>query len=82
MRAASDDARAAISRLSSAAQIAAAHDGIGLLWRASVTANDKGFLAPFPGVLPAASPERMGPERCANAAVHTFGRAPNFKRGI
>jgi len=28
------------------------------------------------GVLAAARQERMRPERCANAAVHTLGRAP------
>jgi EmrB/QacA subfamily drug resistance transporter len=39
--------RAAISRLRSAAQIAAADGGIGLLRRASVPADDKEFLAPF-----------------------------------
>jgi PQ loop repeat len=37
----------------------------------------RGFLAPASGVLPAAWHERHATERCANAAVHTFGRAPD-----
>jgi hypothetical protein len=46
---------------------------------AGVTANDKGFLAPL-WAFARRRGTRHATERCANAAVHTLGRAPNFKR--
>ena len=46
MRAARDG-QAAISQLRSAAQVAAAHGGIGLLWRCQRDRERRGFLAPL-----------------------------------
>jgi len=54
LRAARDDAQAAISRLRSAAQIAPAHGGIGLLRRCQRDREGQGIQCFAPGVLPAA----------------------------
>jgi DNA-binding SARP family transcriptional activator len=54
MRAAHDDEEAAISRLRSAAEIAAAHGSTGLLRRCQLDLETRGFRLPAPGVLPTA----------------------------
>ncbi len=54
MRAAHDDEQAAISRLRSAAQIAAAHGSTGLLRRCQRDLERRGVRWPAPGVLPTA----------------------------
>ena len=54
MRAAHDDEQAAISRLRSAAQVAAAHGSTGLLRRCQRDLERRGVRWPAPGVLPTA----------------------------
>jgi tetratricopeptide (TPR) repeat protein len=54
MRAAHDDEQAAISRLRSAAQVAAAHGSTGLLRRCQRDLERRGVRRPAPGVLPSA----------------------------
>jgi hypothetical protein len=50
----------------------------GRLQLAEVT--DSRVSWPGSGRSPGGLARRLRPERCANAAVHTFSRAPNFKR--
>jgi DNA-binding SARP family transcriptional activator/tetratricopeptide (TPR) repeat protein len=54
MRAAYDGEQAAISRLRSAAQVAAAHGSTGLLRRCQLDLETRGVRGPAPGVLPTA----------------------------
>jgi hypothetical protein len=54
MRAAHDDEQAAISRLRSAAQVAAAHGSTGLLRRCQRDLERRAVRRPVPGVLPSA----------------------------
>ncbi|HYA53712.1 MAG TPA: hypothetical protein VEG33_21390, partial [Streptosporangiaceae bacterium] len=54
MRAAHDDGQSAISRLRSAAEIAAAHGSAGLLRRCQLDLETRGVRLPDPGVLPTA----------------------------
>ena len=54
MRAAHDDERAAVSRLRSAAQVAAAHGSTALLRRCQDDLERRGVRPPAPGVLPTA----------------------------
>ena len=53
LRAAHDEEEAAISRLRSAAEMAAAHGSVGLLRRCEHDLARRGVRAPSPGVLPA-----------------------------
>jgi DNA-binding SARP family transcriptional activator len=54
MRAAYDGEQAAISRLRSAAEVAAAHGSLGLLGRCKQDLQERGVPQPAPGVLPTA----------------------------
>ncbi len=58
---------------------AAAHGGIRLLRRCRRDRERQGIPRSAPGVRLVAWRERMGPERCANAAVHTFGPYTGFR---